>query len=87
MHLINDRVFVRQYKKLPRAIREKVAERLQLLDKNEFDPLLNNHKLNHPYAGYRSINITGDIRLAYKRIDTNTFYMRAVGTHHQLFGT
>jgi len=87
MHLVNDRVFVRQYKKLPRAIREKVAERLNILANDEFNLLLNNHKLHPPYAGYRGINITGDWRLIYKRIDVDAFYMRAVGTHHQLFGT
>ena len=87
MRFVNDRVFERQYKKLPRAMREKVVERLQLLVSDEFNPLLNNHKLNPPYAGYRGINITGDWRLIYKRINVNAFYMRAVGTHHQLFGT
>ena len=87
MHLVNDRVFVRQYKKLSRVLREKVAQRLQLLDADEINPLLNNHKLHFPYEGYRSINITGDYRLIYKRIDMSTFYMRAIGTHHQLFGT
>ena len=49
--------------------------------------LLNDHKLGPPFESYRSINITGDYRLVYKRINTDTYYLRAVGTHHQLYGT
>ena len=87
MHLVNDRVFVRQYKKLSRVLREQVGQGLQLLGKVELDPFLKTHKAHDPYEGDRSINITGDYRLIYKRIGVNMFYMRAVGTHHQLFGT
>lgn len=88
MHFVNDRIFERQYKKLSRAVREKVSERLHVLTaEDEFHSLLNNHKLNPPFVGYRSINVTGDYRLVYKRIDHDTWYLRAVGTHHQLFGT
>lgn len=62
-------------------------ERLALLVADESNPLLDNHKLHHPYDGYSSINITGNIRLVYKKIDAETYYLRAVGTHHQLYGT
>ncbi|MDO8552357.1 MAG: type II toxin-antitoxin system mRNA interferase toxin, RelE/StbE family [bacterium] len=87
MQSVNDRIFERQYKKLPQALRDKMWERLALLIKDEFNPLLDNHKLHHPYLGYRSINITGDFRLVYKKIGTETYYLRAIGTHHQLYGT
>ena len=86
MRFLEHRLFGRQYKRLPHEVQEKVGERLALLVANERNPLLNNHKLNSPYEGYRSINITGDWRLVYKKIGTDTYYMRAVGTHHQLYG-
>ena len=54
---------------------------------DEFNERLNNHKLNPPYESYRSINIAGDYRLVYKRIEKDAYYLRAVGTHHQLYGT
>lgn len=54
---------------------------------DNLNPLLNNHKLEPPYESYRSINITGDYRLVYKRIERDTYYLRAIGTHHQLYGT
>jgi len=84
---MNDRVFERQYKKLPSALQERLWERLDLLVTDEHNPLLNDHKLHRPYDGYSSINITGDLRLVYKKIGPEAYYLRAVGTHHQLFGT
>jgi addiction module RelE/StbE family toxin len=81
------REFKRQFKKLDRGVRDKLQERFRLLLIDEYSPLLNNHKLHHPWEGYSSINITGDWRLIYKRIATDSYYLRAVGTHHQLFGT
>lgn len=87
MRFSEHRVFERQYKKLSNELRKKVGERLAFLVADESNPLLDNHKLHHPYDGYSSINITGDYRLVYKKIDAETFYLRAIGTHHQLYGT
>ena len=87
MHFGRNRVFKRQFQKLPPKLQDRVQERLTMHIIDESNPLLNDHKLEHPYEGYRSINITGDYRLVYKRIDKNTYYLRAVGTHHQLYGT
>lgn len=86
MRLIHDRVFERQLRKLSQELQDKLAERLNLLICDASNPLLSDHKLGPPYESYRSINITGDYRLVYKRLDQNTYYLRAVGTHHQLYG-
>lgn len=87
MRFAEHRMFKRQYKKLPRAVQDKVGERLAFLIADERNPLLNDHKLGPPFEDYRSINITGDYRLVYKRIGSDTYYLRAVGTHHQLYGS
>lgn len=87
MHLIEGRGFEKQLAKLSKGLRAKVRERVQMLDVDSTHPILNDHKLNTPFEGYRSINITGDYRLVYKKIDANTYYLRAVGTHHELYGT
>ncbi len=73
--------------KLDKVMQRKVFERAQLLASNPSHPLLKDHKLNPPWHGYRSINITGDVRLVYKKISMDTYYLRAIGTHHHLFGT
>jgi len=87
MKIGRHRIFKKQWRKLPVSAQVKFGERLTLLITNEFDQILNNHKLSPPFEGYRSINITGDYRLVYKRINKNTYYLRAIGTHHQLYGT
>lgn len=86
MRSVNDRIFERQYKKLPKALRDKMWERLSLLIADNLSPLLNDHGLGPPYEAYRSINITGDYRLVYRHIGKDTYYLRAIGTHHQLYG-
>ncbi|MEY4747626.1 MAG: hypothetical protein RLZZ416_675 [Candidatus Parcubacteria bacterium] len=87
MRIVYERPFERQYKKLSRGLQDKIWERFKLLTLHPIHPLLNDHKLNPPYVGYRSINVTGDMRLIYKKDGAQTYYLRAVGTHHQLFGT
>ena len=79
--------FVRQMEKLDSSVRRKAHERFQLLAKEPSHPLLHDHKLHHPWAGYSSINVTGDYRLVYKKLGPDTYFLRAIGTHHQLFGT
>ena len=86
MRTVDNRAFQRQYKKLSRSLQDKMWERLALLIADERNPILNDHKLGPPFEEYRSINITGDWRLVYKKIRTDTYYLRAVGTHHQLYG-
>ena len=87
MRIVYERPFERQYKKLATSLQDKIWKRFELLTLHPANSLLNNHKLNPPYGGYRSINVTGNVRLIYKKDDTQTYYLRAVGTHHQLFGT
>ncbi len=74
-------------KKLDKPMRRKVMERFYLMTTQEFHPLLKNHKLHHPYEGCWGISITGDWRLIYKNLGPDMYQLRAVGTHHQLFGT
>ncbi|OGG54212.1 hypothetical protein A2851_00920 [Candidatus Kaiserbacteria bacterium RIFCSPHIGHO2_01_FULL_53_29] len=87
MRFPTHREFERQAKKLSLGVQDKLWKRIELLITDERNPLLNDHKLHHPFDGYSSINITGDWRLVYKKLDAQTFYLRAVGTHHQLFGS
>jgi mRNA-degrading endonuclease YafQ of YafQ-DinJ toxin-antitoxin module len=86
MEVKRHREFDRQFRKLDRSIREKFEARMQLLFEDETHPLLHKHFLHPPYQGFVSINITGDIRLVYKKLDAGTIFLRAIGTHHQLYG-
>ncbi|MFZ2555333.1 MAG: type II toxin-antitoxin system mRNA interferase toxin, RelE/StbE family [Minisyncoccia bacterium] len=87
MEVVRHKQFVKQMKKLPLSLRKQVLERTILHSENPSYPLLHDHKLNPPFDGYRSINITGDYRLVYKKLDAETYYLRAIGTHHELYGS
>jgi len=54
--------FDKQYKKLKLSVQNKFKERRNIFLSDPFHPLLDNHPLNPPFAGSRSINITGDYR-------------------------
>jgi len=76
--------FRRQWKRLSTKIRDEAIVRLLMLVRSEYDPLLNNHALSGKYAEYRSINVTGDVRIAYGRVPGG-FHLFAIGTHSELY--
>lgn len=81
------RIFDKQYSKLPKKIRERFKERRNIFLADPFNPILENHPLNPPYVGCRSINITGNYRAIYYRETEDIIRFFKIGTHHQLFGT
>lgn len=77
--------FDKQYKKLRQAQKDKVQERLVLFLKDPFNPILGNHPLKGRYTGYRSINITGDLRTVYKFISEQECVFVVIDTHSNLY--
>lgn len=75
----------KQYKKLRLSEKKKCKERWEVFLNNPFNPLLHNHPLRGKYEGYRSINVSGDIRIVYRLIDKNTAYFVAIGKHRDLY--
>ena len=77
--------FEKGYKKLTQAEKKKFKERRDLFLQDEFNPILNNHALKGNYLGYRSINVTGDLRVIYKREENLAIFV-AVDSHSNLYG-
>lgn len=77
--------FQKQYIKLTTIQKEKFKERRDLFLQDEFSPILNNHALKGEYLGYRSINITGDLRAIYKNNEEDVIFV-AIGSHSKLYG-
>lgn len=75
----------KQYKKLRSAEQQKFKERRNLFLFNPFNVLLNNHPLHGKYKGYRSINITGDLRVIYKHISPEICIFITIDTHNNLY--
>ncbi len=86
MKIILDDRFVKRFDKLPKKIKEQFQERRDLFLKNPFHPLLDNHALHGAYAGYRSINITGNFRAIYEPIRQDIVLFIKIGTHSELYG-
>lgn len=86
MIILFHRHFSKTYQKTPVKIRKYFRSRLKLFVENPFHPLLNNHALHGDLVGYRSINITGDIRAVYKVLDEQTVEFALLGSHGELYG-
>lgn len=85
MNIYLQKNFVRGYKKLNKNQKTKFKERRNLFIQDEFNPILNNHALTGKYKGYRSINITGDLRVVFKRENDEAIFV-AVDSHSNLYG-
>ena len=77
--------FEKQFKKLQKSEKEKFKQRADIFLKDEFNPILNNHPLKGEYLGYRSINITGDLRAIYKPKGRDVMIFVAIDTHSNLY--
>jgi len=82
-------VFTKQRKAAPSEITEAFREALNLYLDDPHHPTLRNHSLRGKFAGYRSIDITGDWRAIFREDHTGQktivkFYQ--LGTHKELYG-
>ena len=75
----------KQIQKLKPAQRERLRQRIKLFLQDQFDRQLNNHALKGKYYGYRSINIEGDLRAIFKRVDEEIYFFVEIGTHSELY--
>lgn len=76
--------FEKQYQKLRANEKRKFKDRRDLFLQDQFNPALNNHSLKGRYSGYRSINITGDLRAIYKKSNSDIIFV-AIDSHSHLY--
>jgi len=86
MKLLIHRNFKRSSKKLSRELRSKLREQLEIFSNNPLDKRLNNHALSGRYVNHRSIDLTGDWGVIFRKINDNTVLLVNIGTHSQLYG-
>ena len=87
MRVFYPKKFLKQLKKRPKEEQEKFYEAIGIFVADPLHPLLYNHQLHGKYAGYRSIDITGNLRAVFKERSHDIARFSAIGTHHQLYGT
>lgn len=78
--------FTKQYTKLNPKIQKHFKQRQRLWLSDPYNPQLHLHMLTGDYAGFYSINITGDIRALYEKIGDSYVIFGFIGTHSQLYG-
>lgn len=76
--------FQKRYQKLTQQQKEKFKEKRDLFLKDEFNPILNNHPLKGNYSGFRSINVTGDLRVIHKKIGETVVFV-TIDSHSNLY--
>ncbi len=85
MNIKTTRNFDKQYAKLGQKNKQLFKTKVAIFKKSPFDPRLRNHGLKGKYLGYRSINISGDLRALYY-IEGDTIIIFAfIGSHSQLY--
>lgn len=78
--------FRKQFTRLAPKIRAQFKSRQRLWLNDPYNPQLHLHMLTGDYAGLYSINITGNIRTLYEKIDDTYVVFGFIGTHSQLYG-
>ena len=81
--------FDKQRKNLPPEIKIAFRETLELFLEDPTNPALRDHSLKKEFAGFRSIEVTEDVRAIYRKEQEGkreaiTFYL--IGTHEELYG-
>jgi mRNA interferase YafQ len=84
MNIVFSKYFEKRLKKLSSLANEQFYERLELFILAPQSEQLRNHPLSGTYKGYRSINITGDIRAVFK-VEGELVKFEDIGTHSQLY--
>ena len=77
--------FEKQLKKLRPGYKRKFYERLRLFEDDPYAKILRNHILKGKYTGFRSIDITGDLRALYYMDGEKVVIFAFIGTHSQLY--
>jgi len=79
------KAFDKQYPKLNLKVKNSFKIRLELFKANPFDISLRNHALKGKYLGFRSIDVTGDVRALYTTQGDTVIIFGFIGTHSQLY--
>ena len=73
--------FTRQFKKLPKEVKESALECEKFFKKNPFDQKLKIHKLHGTMKEYWAFSISYNYRIGFTFVDTNLVRFHAVGSH------
>ncbi len=64
---------------------EKFYQTIELFKKDPYDEALRNHQLHGTQREFRSISVTGDIRITFLQVPKSEIILVDIGTHNQLY--
>lgn len=76
--------FKKSLLKQPVGVQNKFKKVFKIFENDQFHYTLNNHSLMGEFMGWRSINITGDIRVHYAE-SGDVIILMNIGSHSQLY--
>jgi len=82
------KVFVKHFDKRIKPqqnLLQQYITRYQLFIIDRKNPLLNDHQLTGDLQGKRSFNVTGDIRVVYRQIESEAMEFLDIGSHNQVY--
>lgn len=85
MIVVYHKKFMKRFVKLHPKIKAAFYKKLEIFYKDVHDVRLNNHALNPPFAGTRSIDVTGDYRVHFIERDDGAVVFVKIGTHAELY--
>ena len=77
--------FIKQFKLLRPAQKQQFYVRLAMYETDPQAKILNDHALKGTFNGYRSINVSGDLRALYRLDGDSITLFCFIGTHCQLY--
>lgn len=86
MRYATTKSFDKQFARLGVKLQKRFIERVRLFLQHPASRQVNKHALHGKYAGYYSINVTGDVRALYIQRDDEMILFAFIGTHSQLYG-
>ena len=85
MIIITSKVFDKKFKKLSKKLQLQAKLRIQLFLVDQYDVRLNNHFLHGDKKVFRSINISGDMRVIYEALENKSVRFLDIDTHSNLY--
>jgi addiction module RelE/StbE family toxin len=82
MKIIFSAKFQRQYKKLPKHIRQSVIKKGNIFQKNPFDSSLKTHKLHGRFNGFWAFSVGYDVRIIFEFKSKKTIWFYTIGKHN-----
>lgn len=73
--------FQKQFKKLPKEVKENALLCEKIFRKNPFDPKLKTHKLHGIMKEYWAFSTSYNYRIGFTFVDGDLVHFHAIGTH------